>query len=99
LYCIAVIYFYSASHGLNLSEALPTTAIDTVPKFTRRSATDNCKWRTCPRSLYSTIRCVAFIQVHKYTQVQLVFKWFFSPVLVLHLLLFKAWTSRHHSES
>ena len=30
LYCIVFIHFYSASHSLSLSEALPTTAIDTV---------------------------------------------------------------------
>jgi len=36
---------------MNLSEALPTTAIDTVSEFTCQSATDNCKWRTCQRSL------------------------------------------------
>jgi len=30
LCCIVFIYFYSASHSMNLSEALPTTAIDTV---------------------------------------------------------------------
>ena len=29
-YCIVFILFYSASHGMSLSEALPTTAIDTV---------------------------------------------------------------------
>src|SRR6218665_2725702 len=29
-YCIVFIHFYSASHSLILSEALPTTAIDTV---------------------------------------------------------------------
>src|SRR6218665_3992599 len=40
LYCI---HFYSASHSMSLSEALPTTAIDTVLEFTRRSATGNCK--------------------------------------------------------
>jgi len=43
LYCIVFIHFYSASHSLSLSEALPTTAIDTVSEFTRRSATGNCK--------------------------------------------------------
>src|SRR6218665_1368446 len=51
LYCIVFIHFYSASHSLSLSEALPNTAIDTVSEFTRRSATGNCKRRTCPRSL------------------------------------------------
>src|SRR6218665_2828393 len=30
LYCIVFIHFYSASHSLSFSEALPTTAIDTV---------------------------------------------------------------------
>src|SRR6218665_1076701 len=29
--------FYSVSHGLSLSEALPTTAIDTVSEFTREA--------------------------------------------------------------
>ena len=43
LYCIAFIHFYSAYHGMSLSEALPTTAIDTVSEFTRRSSTGNCK--------------------------------------------------------
>src|SRR6218665_3287495 len=43
LYCIVFIHFYSASHNLSLSEALPTTAIDTVSEFTRRSATGNCR--------------------------------------------------------
>src|SRR6218665_274245 len=42
-YCIVFIHFYSASHGMSLSEELPTTAIDTVSEFTRRSATGNCK--------------------------------------------------------
>ena len=40
---IVFIHFYSASHSLNLSEALPTTAIDTESEFTRRSATGNCR--------------------------------------------------------
>ena len=31
---------------------LPTTAIDAVSEFTCRSATGNCKWRTCPGSLH-----------------------------------------------
>src|SRR6218665_1036176 len=34
LYCIVFIHFYSASHSLSLSEALPTTAVDTVSEFT-----------------------------------------------------------------
>jgi len=36
---------------MSLSKALPTTAIGIVSEFIRRSATGNCKWRTCPRSL------------------------------------------------
>ena len=44
--CIVFIHFYSTSQGTSLSEALPTTAIDTVFEFTHRSATGNCKWRT-----------------------------------------------------
>ena len=43
LYCIVFIHFYSTSGSLSLSEALPTTAIDTVSEFTRRSATGNCR--------------------------------------------------------
>ena len=39
LYCIVFIHLYSASHSLSLSEALSTTAIDTVSEFARRSAT------------------------------------------------------------
>src|SRR6218665_171633 len=35
--CIVFIHFYSASHSTSLSEALPTTAIDTVSEFTCRS--------------------------------------------------------------
>src|SRR6218665_3991259 len=42
-YCIVFIHFYSASHSMSLSEALPTIAIDTVSEFTRRNATGNCK--------------------------------------------------------
>jgi len=30
LYCIVFIHFHSASHGMSLSDALPTTAIDIV---------------------------------------------------------------------
>jgi len=43
LHCILynVLHFYSASYSMSLSEALPTTAIDTVSEFTRRSATGN----------------------------------------------------------
>ena len=38
------------------SEALPTTTVDTVSEFTRRSATGYCKWRTCPRTLGSRLK-------------------------------------------
>ena len=37
LYCIVLILFYRASRSICLSEALPTTGIDTVSEFTRRS--------------------------------------------------------------
>ena len=40
---IVFIHFYSASHSMSLSEALPTTAIDIVSEFTCRSAIGNCK--------------------------------------------------------
>ena len=48
------IHFYCASHRRRFSEALSTihVAIDTVSEFTRRSATGNCTWRTCSRSLH-----------------------------------------------
>ena len=39
LYCIVFIHFYSASYSRSFPEALPTTAIDTVSEFTRRSTT------------------------------------------------------------
>src|SRR6218665_3600515 len=32
-HCVVFIHFYSASHGMSLSEAIPTTAIDTVSEF------------------------------------------------------------------
>src|SRR6218665_1762136 len=35
-YCIVFIHCYSASNSMSLSEALPTTEIDTVSEFTRR---------------------------------------------------------------
>jgi len=38
---IVFLHFHSASHSTSLSEALPTTAIDTVSEFTRQSATGN----------------------------------------------------------
>jgi len=50
--CIVFVHFYSASHSMSLSEELLTTAIDTVSEFTSRSATGNCKEKTCPRSLH-----------------------------------------------
>src|SRR6218665_1987493 len=39
LYCIVSIHFYSTSHSMSFSEALPTTAIDTVSDFTCRKTT------------------------------------------------------------
>jgi len=50
--CILLFYFYSTYHSMSLSEALTTTAINTVSEFACRSATGNCKWRTCPWSLH-----------------------------------------------
>src|SRR6218665_1621808 len=52
---------------MSLSEALPTTAIDIVSKFTRRSATGNCERRTCSRSLrrgYSGIHSFIHSFIH-----------------------------------
>ena len=45
VYCIVFrpIHVCSAAHSMSLSEVLPTTEIDTVSEFTRRSTTDNCK--------------------------------------------------------
>jgi len=47
LYCIALYISISialpGSHGMSLSKALPIAATDSVSKFTRRSATGNCK--------------------------------------------------------
>src|SRR6218665_690964 len=38
LHCVVFIHFCSGSHSMiSLSEALPTTAIETVSEFTRRS--------------------------------------------------------------
>src|SRR6218665_3150781 len=39
---IVFVHFYSASHSMSLSEALSTTAIDTVSELTLRSAADKC---------------------------------------------------------
>jgi len=51
---------------MSLSEALTTTANDTVSEFTRRSATGNCKWRTCPSSLRRVARCPVFYRTVRY---------------------------------
>ena len=57
IYCIVFVYLYSASQCMSLSEAHPTTSLSidrpTVSELTRRSATGNCEWRTCPKSLSS----------------------------------------------
>ena len=44
-------YFYSVSSSPLLFRGAPDCGIDTASKLTRRSATGNCEWRTCPRSL------------------------------------------------
>src|SRR6218665_38116 len=41
--------FYSASHSISFSEALPTTAIDTVSEFTRRSVNIKTDFACCER--------------------------------------------------
>jgi len=45
-------YFYSASSSPILLRGALYYSIDTVLELTRRSATGNCEWRTCPRSLH-----------------------------------------------
>ena len=44
-------YFYSASSCALLLRGAPDYSIDTVSELTRRSATCNYEWRTCPKSL------------------------------------------------
>jgi len=44
-------YFYSASSRPLLLRGAPDYIIDTESELTRRSATRNCEWRTCPRSI------------------------------------------------
>ena len=44
-------YFYSASPSSLLLIGAPDYSIDTESELTCRSATANCEWRTCPRSL------------------------------------------------
>ena len=70
LYCIVFIHFYSASHSMSLSEALQTTAINTVLEFIRRSATGNCKWRTCPRYLSISIALLIACAFQKHSRPQ-----------------------------
>ena len=43
--------FYSISSSPLLLRGPPDYSIDTVSESTRQSATGNCEWRTCPRSL------------------------------------------------
>ena len=45
------IYFYSTSSCPLLLRGAPDYSIDTISELTCRSATSNCEWRTCPRSL------------------------------------------------
>ena len=42
-------YLYSASSSTLLLRGAPDYSIDTVSELTRRSATGNCEWRSCPR--------------------------------------------------
>ena len=46
------IYFYSASSSPLLLRGASDYSIDTVLELTRQSATGNCEWRTCSRSLH-----------------------------------------------
>ena len=45
-------YFHSASSSPLLLRGAPYYSTDTASEITRRSATGNCEWRTCPRSLH-----------------------------------------------
>jgi len=45
------LYFYSASSCPLLIKGAPDYSIYTVLELRCRSATGNCEWRTCPRSL------------------------------------------------
>jgi len=49
LYCIVFIHFYSASHGMSLSEALPTTALPNQKRITSNrytlSKTEVSRWK------------------------------------------------------
>jgi len=47
----SLLYFYSASSSPLLLRGAPDYSIDTVSELTSQSATSNCEWRTCPRSL------------------------------------------------
>jgi len=44
-------HFNSASSSPLLLRGAPDYSIDSVSESKRRSATGNCEWRTCPRSL------------------------------------------------
>ena len=45
-------YFYSTSSSPLLLRCIANYSIDTVSELTQQSATGNCEWRTCPRSLH-----------------------------------------------
>src|SRR6218665_1775291 len=49
LYCIVFIHFYSSPHGVSLSEALPTTAIDTVSEFYTRKRKRQLQVKDLPK--------------------------------------------------
>src|SRR6218665_1944586 len=44
-------YLYSATSSQLLLRRAPDYNVDTKSELTRRRATGNCEWRTCPRSL------------------------------------------------
>ena len=48
-------YFYSASSSPLLLRGSPNYSTDAVSELTRRSATGNYEWRTCPRPLRAIV--------------------------------------------
>ena len=63
------IHFYSASHSVSLSEALPTTAIYTLSAFERWSARSKYKWRSFPTSSRGELSRTSYMTVANIIQV------------------------------
>ena len=53
--CIAFIHFYSASHSMSLSEALPTTAFDTASEFSLHADAIQATQSPCVAVVYGGI--------------------------------------------